>query len=61
MEFLGAAGPPCPAMEFGADRFWCGLVRRPSRYLGTPPVSDRLIGPLVRVELSIGEGCDTGE
>ena len=48
-------------MEFGADRFWCGLVRRPSRYLGTPPLSDRLIGPLVRAELSIGEGCDTGD
>jgi hypothetical protein len=48
-------------MEFGGERFWCGLARHPSRYLGTPPTADPLIGNMICVELAIGEGCDTGE
>jgi len=60
-EFLDATEAPCPAMEFADGRFWCGLVRHPSRYLGTPAVSNRLIGPMVHDALNIGEGCDAAD
>jgi hypothetical protein len=61
VEFIEAATPPCPAMEFADRRFWCGLVRYPSRYLGTPAFSNRLLGPMVHAALSIGEGCDASD
>lgn len=61
VELLGAGSVPCPAMEIGSGRFWCGLVRRPSRYLDTPPIGDRALGPLMRMALSIGEGCDADD
>jgi len=48
-------------MEFAAGRFWCGLVRHPNRYLGTPLASNRLIGPMVHEALCIGEGCDAAD
>jgi hypothetical protein len=57
-ELLEAAAAPCPAMEFADGRFWCGLVRYPSRYLGTPAFSNRLIRAMAAEALSIGEGCD---
>jgi hypothetical protein len=60
-EFLDAAEPPCPAMEFADGRFWCGLARRPSRYFGTPASGNRLIRPMVQQALSIGEGCDASD
>src|ERR1043165_2494420 len=60
IELLPDAQAPCPAMEFNGERFWCGLIRRPSRYLGTPLQSDRVIGPMAGVELAIGQGCDAG-
>lgn len=60
-EFLGVQAAPCPAMEFAGGRIWCGVARSPHRYLGTPPSSDRVIGPIVRETLSIGTGCDCGE
>jgi hypothetical protein len=55
IELLPDAQAPCPAMEFSGERFWCGLIRRPSRYLGTPLQSDRVIGPMASVELAIGQ------
>ncbi len=61
VELLEAAKAPCPAMEFAEGRFWCGLARRPSRYLGTPRFSDRLLGPMIRTALDIGEGCDASD
>ena len=61
VEFLEAAAAPCPAMEFADGRFWCGLVRRPSRYLGMPATGNRLIRPMVHAALSIGEGCDSSD
>lgn len=60
VELLQAVERPCPALEFGDGRFWCGLARTPSRYLDTPRAGDRPIGAMVRLELGIGEGCDTG-
>ncbi len=61
IELLDADQAPCPAMEFAEGRFWCGLVRRPSRYCGTPPFSDRRIRTLIEAALAIGEGCDASE
>jgi len=61
VEFLDGAQAPCPAMEFADGRFWCGLVRSPGRYLGTPASGNRLLRPMVRAALSIGEGCDAGD
>lgn len=61
VDLLGASAVPCPAMEIGEGRFWCGLARWPSRYLGTPRIGDRTLGPMVRQGLSIGEGCDAGD
>ena len=61
VEFIPGAAAPCPAMEFADSRFWCGLVRRPSRYLGIPASGDRLIRAMVHTALSIGEGCDASD
>lgn len=61
VEFLDAAAAPCPAMEFADGRFWCGLARHPSRYLGTPPFTDRLLAPMIHAELTIGGGCDASD
>jgi len=61
IEFLDQAAAPCPAMEFADGRFWCGLARRPSRYLGTPPLSNRLLSSMIHAELTIGEGCDASD
>jgi hypothetical protein len=61
IEFIPDAAAPCPAMEFAEGRFWCGLARRPSRYLDTPASGDRLIRGMVFTALSIGEGCDASD
>lgn len=61
VEVLPGACAPCPAMEYSEGRFWCGLVRYPSRYLGTPPPSDRLLGPMIHAALNIGGGCDASD
>jgi hypothetical protein len=58
VELIDDAAAPCPAMEYADGRFWCGLVRHPHRYLGTPAASNRFIGPMVHDALCIGEGCD---
>ena len=51
---------PCPYVEWEAGRFWCGLVRHPSKHLlGTPDRAfDAEIGPRVRAEIGDGE-CDS--
>jgi hypothetical protein len=61
VEFIPEAAAPCPAMEFADGRFWCGLARRPSRYLGIPTSGNRLIRAMVHTALSIGEGCDASD
>jgi hypothetical protein len=61
VEFLDEAAAPCPAMEFSDGRFWCGLLRHPSRYFGTPGFSDRLIRPMIEAALDIGGGCDASD
>ena len=59
-DLLDGAEAPCPAMEFAVGRFWCGLARDPSLYLGVPHFANRFLRPMVERALSIGNGCDTG-
>ena len=33
VKYLGATVGPCPALEWGDGRTWCGLVRNPLRHL----------------------------
>ena len=47
--------------NFTLSAFGAGLARHPSRYPGTPSKSDRLIGPMLRAELAIREGCDAAD
>jgi hypothetical protein len=35
-DMLGAQSGPCPALEHDAGRYWCGMLLRPSHYLGMP-------------------------
>ena len=59
VEFLGATAGPCPAMEFDAGRFWCGLVRNPSSYLDMPAFGDPVVGAIFARAVGIGRGCDS--
>ena len=59
-EFIGAGEDgPCPAMEFEAGRFWCGLVRHASRYMDLPnDWADPMLGEMFATALGAGRGCD---
>lgn len=58
-EFIGATKGPCPAMEFDAGRFWCGMVRSPHKYLGVAEwVGDSMRAPF-QLLLGVGRGCDS--
>jgi hypothetical protein len=62
----GARGP-CLAMEFEAGRFFCGLVRHPTRYIdvGEPAEwkteLDATVGAMIARLLGVGKGCDTSD
>jgi hypothetical protein len=57
-EFMGNPPAPCPAMEFEAGRFWCGLARTPSKYIGFDKRTDASVAPLIADALGFGRGCD---
>ncbi len=59
VEFLGATTGPCPAMEFDAGRFWCGLVRNSSSYLDMPAFGDPVVGAIFAQALGVDRGCDS--
>lgn len=61
VEYLGAGPGPCPAMVFEDRRFWCGLVRTPHRFLGTPRFGDELLGKEISRLLGVGKGCDADD
>ncbi len=58
---IGAKRGPCPAMEWDDRRFRCGLVTRPSAYLGTPRSKDLAYGAFHARMLGIGKGCDSDD
>ncbi|MCJ2070050.1 hypothetical protein MKK75_14810 [Methylobacterium sp. J-030] len=50
---------PCLALEWEADRFWCGMVRRPSHYMRLPnDWADWALGGMIAEALGAGRGCD---
>lgn len=56
-SFPGAAAP-CPALEFGDGRTWCGMIRHPSRHLKINFTgADEKVAPLISMALAVGQGC----
>jgi len=58
-DIAGFTEGPCAAMEFEEGRFVCGIVKAPSRYIGTPDFGDAFIGAMIAQALGIGMGCDS--
>lgn len=59
---MGDPPAPCPAMEFDAGRFWCGLVRNPDKYLVHPFIGlGTRVAPLAMESLGVGRGCDADD
>lgn len=57
-EIVGA----CPALEYDGERFYCGLVRRPSLYMSLlNNWADEVLGSLFAQVIGIGVGCDTAD
>lgn len=63
---MGWVGP-CPALEHDGGRYWCGMVRHPSRYIaGHFPAADQttvdgFVGAMFARALGIGIGCDADD
>ena len=51
-------GQPCPALEFRDGRSGCGLILRPSHYLGLRFNGDAHLAPMIAEALGAGRGCD---
>ena len=54
---LPGAQAPCPALEAENGRFWCGLVRHPSKHLGIRWNGDSILSPLIAKGIALGQGC----
>ncbi|POA97334.1 hypothetical protein C2134_15955 [Chromobacterium sinusclupearum] len=51
---------PCPALEWDAPRYRCGLLQTPRRYLPRLPAwAEPGFRRLARRYLAIGHGCDS--
>lgn len=59
-EFIGADSKgACPALEREGGRFVCGMIVRPSHYLGLGHGwSDEILAPMIADALGAGRGCD---
>lgn len=52
----------CPALEWEAGRFYCGLIRWASRYLDLPhDWADAHLGSVFSEALGAGRGCDADQ
>ena len=60
-DMIGVTEGPCPAMQFEDGRFWCGMVRTPSAYIGGPAFADEIIGRMVATALGVNRGCDADD
>ncbi|MGE8128941.1 hypothetical protein ACQKQD_18370 [Methylobacterium sp. NPDC080182] len=63
-EYLGAEDVgPCPALLFDHqdDRFRCGMVVSPTRFMFLPPdaEADLILGTMFAEMLAVGRGCDS--
>jgi hypothetical protein len=53
---------PCRAMERHDGRFVCGMMRRPSHYMGLPnDWADEHVGSMFAAALGSGQGCDADD
>ncbi len=58
-QFMKAMEAPCPALEWEGNRFWCGLLRRPAKYMEIPEgLAQSLVSAYVTMALHVGDGCD---
>lgn len=60
LRFLQRGGP-CPALEWSPERerYLCGLLEHPQRYLGWLPASgEKLASRLFARWIAAGQGCD---
>ncbi|WP_419952507.1 hypothetical protein [Methylobacterium sp.] len=49
-------------MEFADGRFFCGMIRRPSHYMGLPnDWADDMLGGMIAEALGAGQGCDADD
>jgi hypothetical protein len=59
-DFWPGRKGPCPALEYESNRFWCGLIRRPSFYTNTQPdrKEDQIVIEYFTKGVGAGWGCD---
>ena len=60
-DHVGVVEGPCPCLVKHDDRFLCGLVLEPHRYvigLSEKPFADAILGPAFAAMLGVGKGCD---
>lgn len=62
IDFLKSKKAPCIALEAEDGRYWCGLVRNPSKYLGLQEWAKEFavieLSPKFAYMLGLGKGCD---
>lgn len=56
-EFLHSEQAPCIALEVHDGKFLCGMILRPSHYLGLNPKVDEHLGKLHGMLVDAGAGC----
>ena len=58
-NFLNSSQAPCIALEVHNGVYQCGMILRPSHYLGLSHLdgADEMIRPLIAEALDIGRGC----
>lgn len=63
-DLIGAFEAPCPALEIDEGRYWCGIIRNPSKHiygLGQKPWSDQTIREMLLSSGMWGCGCDSSD
>ena len=57
IDWLPGVTTPCPALETEDGRFWCGLIRHPSKHLGIRFNGDSILSPMIAKGVGLGQGC----
>ena len=61
VEYLKSSVAPCVALEHDGQRFRCGLLTDPSKYLGLKFDGNAELVPLIAEALGAGKGCDASD
>lgn len=65
VDFLKSTVTPCIALEHAYGRYWCGLVKNPSKHLGlqdwAQEFADIELAPKFAFVLRLGLGCDADD